>query len=311
MSFLSGCCKINVNEENTSNLTNVRVADPNSDESATSMHIIDTPTWVQEMTLVTTDGHKYNFNSSPNVIELNENDINIKIIKDGKIFNINLTLQDIDREPSMELLELKSTKEDIMTLDNEELLKLKPFAIEGGPYRCKILPKDVYDGDTVKVAIDIYKVLPQFVRLPVRFFGIDTPEIRLNWGIVPKTATSKDKEKESKEIKYARHQRESHIAFAKKARDALRNYIDGKTIEVTFDRKEKDKYGRGLGTISVIEDGNTEDINQWMIKQGFAKLYNGGKKEQWIFNINGDPEPCEDGYICVSDSESRSLSNLK
>ena len=54
------------------------------------------------------------------------------------------------------------------------------------------------------------------------------------------------------------------------SRDALRKKIDKRMVVIRiFDKRQKGKYGRWLCFIYFKK----EDINQWMIKQGYAKEY--------------------------------------
>jgi len=108
----------------------------------------------------------------------------------------------------------------------------------------------VYDGDTITICNrlpidncdDIY-------RFSVRLDGIDTPEMK----------TKSDYEKK----------------LAIRARDALREKIYNKHIILKGVQTEK--YGRILATIYL----NNENINEWMIKKGYAVSYDGGKKINW------------------------------
>jgi micrococcal nuclease len=102
----------------------------------------------------------------------------------------------------------------------------------------------VYDGDTITVATILYEVA---YRFSVRLNGIDTPEM--------KGGGSHEKE------------------LAVKARDDLSSRIMNKIV--TLKNVSTEKYGRVLADV-YLDD---ECINEWMIKQGHAKVYNGGHKE--------------------------------
>lgn len=102
----------------------------------------------------------------------------------------------------------------------------------------------VYDGDTITVVTKLQLQGSPYYKFSIRLAGIDTPEIR-----------GADKE----------------AAIA--ARDALANKIMHKEVEITNIKTEK--YGRLLADIHI--DGL--HINQWLIQEGYAKPYFGGKKE--------------------------------
>tara|TARA_X000000950_G_scaffold238781_1_gene290994 strand:- start:15 stop:437 length:423 start_codon:yes stop_codon:yes gene_type:complete len=123
---------------------------------------------------------------------------------------------------------------------NIELYKLK------GIYLSKVV--DVYDGDTVTVVL--YNK-GDFEKHKLRLNGIDTPELK------PK----KDIEN-----------REDEIEKAKDAKEFLSNQILNKIVNLNL--IGYDKYGRLLGNIIY----NNIDINKLMITNGYAKSYDGGKK---------------------------------
>tara|TARA_B100000902_G_scaffold389684_2_gene437282 strand:- start:291 stop:482 length:192 start_codon:yes stop_codon:yes gene_type:complete len=59
-------------------------------------------------------------------------------------------------------------------------------------------------------------------------------------------------------------------------RDALREKILNNLVEVHC--KDFDKYGRLLVEI-IYENVN---INNWLIENNYAKVYDGGKKSKWF-----------------------------
>jgi len=104
----------------------------------------------------------------------------------------------------------------------------------------------VYDGDTITVAAKLpFKESPIY-RFSVRLRSIDSPEIK------------GESEKECK--------------LAIRSRDALHNLIFGKVIELKNNGKEK--YGRLLADVYY----NDIHINKWMVHNGYAVKYDGGKK---------------------------------
>lgn len=106
----------------------------------------------------------------------------------------------------------------------------------------------VYDGDTITIVAKLPYMTSDYYRFSVRLLGIDCAEI--------KGKTTKEKE------------------TAKKARDALSNKILNRTI--TLRNVSTEKYGRLLANIYL--DG--ECINDWMLTNGYAVEYDGGKKER-------------------------------
>ena len=106
----------------------------------------------------------------------------------------------------------------------------------------------VYDGDTITIAAKLPNTDGPIYRFSVRLDGIDTPEIR------GKSETERE--------------------LAKQARDALHELIYGKIIELRNVANEK--YGRILADVYI---GDT-NVNQWLIAENFAVLYDGGKKQR-------------------------------
>jgi endonuclease YncB( thermonuclease family) len=108
--------------------------------------------------------------------------------------------------------------------------------------------KDCYDGDTVDIVIEIYPDIHMTLD-NARLYGIDTPEKR----------SSNPKEKK----------------FAKKVTKYVKKTLSYKPVKVQV--HGKGKYGRALVTIYL----KGVNINDELIKKGYAKEYHGGKKEKW------------------------------
>ena len=114
----------------------------------------------------------------------------------------------------------------------------------------------VYDGDTFKVATEIW---PQhFIKTSIRMYGIDTPET--TW----RAKCTKEK------------------ALGIVARDYLRmmvNNAKNTKTPMTITNISKDKYaGRFLGNLFI---GNV-DVSKKMIELGYAVEYFGkGTKKDW------------------------------
>jgi len=114
-------------------------------------------------------------------------------------------------------------------------------------YKGKVL--DVYDGDTLTLLIDCGFNI--HFKQKIRLLGIDTPEIRT-------------KNKKEKEMGYM-------------ARDYVRSLVLGKNVY--FKSEKKGKFGRYLATIYL--ELHTETLNELLIKTGFARKYDGGKRKPW------------------------------
>lgn len=126
--------------------------------------------------------------------------------------------------------------------------KTNLFSLEGETLRGKCV--SVYDGDTIKCVFPIPNTLDKkLYKWNCRLVRVDTPEIR----------TKNLKEKE----------------FGKKVRDQLREQILNKIVDLQCG--EFDKYGRLL--VEVLYDG--KNMNDWLIENGYAKKYDGGKKSKW------------------------------
>lgn len=117
------------------------------------------------------------------------------------------------------------------------------------PPICFVKVIKVYDGDTITVASKLPFGDSPIYRFSVRLRSIDSPEIR------------------------GKSERECDLAI--KARDALHNLIFGKIIELRNNGKEK--YGRLLADLYY----NDIHINKWMVENGYAVKYDGGKKSEF------------------------------
>jgi micrococcal nuclease len=104
----------------------------------------------------------------------------------------------------------------------------------------------VYDGDTITVAAKLPFDESPIYRFSVRLRSIDSPEIK---GLS-----------------------EKECQLACESKDALYNLIFGKIIELRHNGKEK--YGRLLADVYY----NDIHVNKWMVDNGYAVKYDGGKK---------------------------------
>lgn len=124
----------------------------------------------------------------------------------------------------------------------------------------------VVDGDTVDIAMslleledvkDSQNIQKSIYKYRVRLYGIDTPEKR-----PPKNDPNRDKE----------------IAASKRSSEALSNYFRENDYIVIAKFYKPDKYGRLLAT---FYDKNGDDINKWMVSNGYAYEYFGKTKEKF------------------------------
>lgn len=127
---------------------------------------------------------------------------------------------------------------------------VKPFTFDG--ISAQGIVTKVLDGDTVQIVVKRGDNWYESHR--VRLTGIDAPEIH------PKK-DSKTYEEE-KEAGY-------------KSKQALEDKLakDDYYVKVAFSKD--DKYGRRLGTLFTREG---ENINDWMLSNGYAYAYDGGTK---------------------------------
>ena len=129
-------------------------------------------------------------------------------------------------------------------LEHLDYSKVPKFSLKDNIYEAKVI--QVYDGDTITA---IFKFADKFFKWNCRLDGIDTPEMK-----------SKNVNEKSRAIE---------------ARDFLREKILGKIVQLYC--KDFDKDGRLLVDVKYNEDL----MNDLMIKEGFAKAYFGGTKEEW------------------------------
>ena len=129
----------------------------------------------------------------------------------------------------------------------------------------------VYDGDSIKIVFPLINDMSNTLyKWNCRLINIDTPEIR--------TRNLKEKE------------------FGLKIRDILRDKILNKVV--TIKCHDFDKFGRLLVEVFVKEidmstinkitsvfsnkkNNNLISINEWLIKNNYARVYTGGKREPW------------------------------
>lgn len=144
-----------------------------------------------------------------------------------------------------------------LSLKNKNINNTKKFEFNNKQILCKVI--DVYDGDTIIVAIKFEK---NIYSHKVRMYGYDSPELK------PKLAIKN---------------RQNVILSAKKARKALEDKVLNKIVILKLTNKTWDKYGRLLGTIylktnNYFRNSTYENINQYMIDNKYGYKYYGGTK---------------------------------
>lgn len=133
----------------------------------------------------------------------------------------------------------------------KSIKEIKTFSYEGLKVHVKVY--SVYDGDTCNVIFkDTLDKDSQFKRIRCRMAHYDSAEIK----------GKSDKEKK----------------LAISARDYLSERVLGKIVYVHF--QKNDKWGRPIIEM-YMKKGDQLSINQLMIKNGYGKPYEGGKKEEW------------------------------
>ena len=114
-------------------------------------------------------------------------------------------------------------------------------------YKGKIL--SAYDCDTLTILFDLGFNIS--IKEKCRLHEIDAPEIR------------------------GKNQQEKDLAI--KGRDFVRELIVGETVEITT--YKPGKFGRMLIKV-YIDDGQC--LNDLLVEKGYARKYDGGKREGWF-----------------------------
>ena len=160
---------------------------------------------------------------------------------------------------------------------------LQLFSLNNSIKVCKFV--DVYDADTCHCVFYIDNKIHKFV---CRLIGIDSPEIKPRKNI---------------------ENRDKHVNAAVRARNRLIQLLTNVDINIDTPYKKKqiktmlkgntklmcvkcgefDKYGRLL--VEIVEKNDDFDrcdcvtINSVLITEGHAKVYDGGKKAVWGFEV--------------------------
>lgn len=151
----------------------------------------------------------------------------------------------------------KYHRNDLIT---KSFLDLQKFTYNGLLAQAKVV--EIYDGDTITIVF-YHNDLP--MKHNFRLKGCDAPEMH------PKKIIEN---------------RELHIKAANLVKNKLSEMILNQIVWIRFCQEEK--YGRLMGTIYLINNNNQEifvgdeiNINDWIVKNGFAKSYDGNKKQEY------------------------------
>lgn len=176
-----------------------------------------------------------------------------KDIKMKAVETKNIDVQTDVQIVQMEGKEVQNEKEeDVYKICTDE--NTPYYSYENLKKKIKVLR--VVDGDTVDIALH-HEETNKIFKYRVRLYGIDTPEKR-----PLKSDPNRDKE----------------IAASKISSEALTKILkENDNIVVGFFYKP-DKYGRLLCT---LYDKNGEDINKWMVTNGYAYEYFGKTKQKY------------------------------
>lgn len=176
----------------------------------------------------------------------------------GNCFNLKEEIKENKEiQTEFDIKENKDNKE-----NNKEEDVYKYCTNENTPYysyenlKKKIKVLRIVDGDTVDIALH-HEETNKIFKYRVRLYGIDTPEKR-----PLKSNPNRDKE----------------IAASKRSSEALMKILEENDNIVVGLFYKPDKYGRLLCT---LYDKNGEDINKWMVDNGYAYEYFGKTKQKY------------------------------
>lgn len=134
---------------------------------------------------------------------------------------------------------------------------------------CKVV--DVYDGDTCTLAFELDGF--GYTKVSCRLYGIDTCEMK---GGTEDTKIHAVKAKNRLIQMVLDHRINLDENFTKQE---LSKIVESSTEIVLVEFKEADKYGRPLVLIYTQDNTN---VNETLIKEGYAQEYHGGKKTDWV-----------------------------
>ncbi len=136
---------------------------------------------------------------------------------------------------------------------------------------------EIYDGDTCKIIVVFNNGLYKF---NCRLNGLDTPEMK----------PSLNKPNRDQEITNAHKCRNRLVQLSTDCECPINNILKKQDCQTLIDTNKKiikiqchefDKYGRLL--VTLYDNDNNKSINQILIDESYAKSYDGGTKEQFIY----------------------------
>jgi endonuclease YncB( thermonuclease family) len=154
------------------------------------------------------------------------------------------------------------------------------FTLEGKEFFCKIV--NVYDADTCRA---VFYLNNKLVKYTIRLKGIDSPEMR---------PPSKDKYRNYQIIE-AKKSRNKLIQLCTDCDIKVDSLFTKKKIQTIINDNKKlirikceefDKYGRLLATLY----DDDKPINELLIKEGYAYIYDGGTKKQFDYSKYAEKE---------------------
>lgn len=133
---------------------------------------------------------------------------------------------------------------------NSEKLIVRKISLEeikNNLYTYKAHVLDVYDGDTITVAIDLGMDI--YKKTKIRFYGINAPEL------------------------YGSRLSDKQKAEARRSKNYVYRKISSKEIYIQTVKDKTEKYGRYLGIIWVLNEKNKdyECLNDMMLRNNLAK----------------------------------------
>ena len=144
-----------------------------------------------------------------------------------------------------------------MTEFNLNTCEFKMLAFNNMEFNAKII--EVIDGDTYYIGF-IWEKVP--IKIKMRLYGCDCPELH-------PLKTCNDLE--------------LHIECGKLIVTYVKQLIETKIVKVKTNNRN-DCYGRMLGDIIFINNGENINLSEHLIKCNFAKKYYGNKKEQFAYD---------------------------
>ena len=170
-----------------------------------------------------------------------------------------------------------SNQEILDELKNIKSSDIPQFSLNGLKTSGKIV--EIYDGDTCKIVLLNNNILQKF---NCRINGIDTPEMK----------PLLSKPNREIEIKNAYRCRNRLIQLCTSTSVSANTDIDSDIKKVSLDTNTKivhveclefDKYGRLLVNIFDFNSPKSISYNEILVNEGFAKKYNGGTKDEFIY----------------------------